>query len=301
MVSATTAAAADPEAGSSKVHGSGMASVERMPEVMRVQVQLVAKKPTLADALAALAERREAVKGVLPTLGAAAESITIETPQVTDGAAVMKNYAELTARMGRTKRGNKGAAPTLPTTATAVLTVEWPLTAADAEELIKVAHEIQAKVKEADLGGAKDAAKRTPEEEELLAEMEEMSSYSSNEKRPLGEPVFSFVAKIDAKEKARLTAEAFDKAKTDAGEVAEAAGGMLGRAMSVHRAAVMHPMGHGYSMHMGNPFGGGMYDEYGSGGGVIPAADNEATSPTPAKVKYAVQVEADFHVEFPTP
>ncbi len=291
--------AAGPDASSSQVHGSGLAKVERLPEVMRLRVQLVAKKQSLTDALAALAERREAVKGVLPTLGALADTVTFESPQVIDGGKLAENYAQLAARMGRTKRGKKGAGPVLPTTATVVLTAEWPLEVADAEELIKVANELQSRIKEADLGGAKEAAQRTPEEEEIMAEIEEMS-YSGNEQQPLGVPTFTFVSKIDPKEKARLTAEAFGSAKADAAEIATAAGGRLGRVASINRMATLNPMmaemtaewmSYGMRAGYGNPFGTAMPDR--------PKASDEAMSPTPAKVTYGIQVDAQFNVEFP--
>jgi hypothetical protein len=112
-----------------------------------------------------------------------------------------------------------------------------------------------------------------------------------------------FVSKIDPKEKARLTADAFEAAKKDATELATAAGGTLGKLTTIHRTIESNPMMDeyqanrwmAYGMHMGmgmgNPFGG----MPGRGGKGV----EEAVSPTPGKVTYGIQVNAQFDVAFP--
>src|SRR5688500_18677264 len=109
-----SAAHAQPDGASSWVQGSGTATSERMPEVLRVQVQLSGRGKSLTEALAALRDRREAAKAVLPTLGAAADSIKFDDPQVTQGEEQQKMNQMLMERMGRTKRGTK-TETTLPT------------------------------------------------------------------------------------------------------------------------------------------------------------------------------------------
>src|SRR5262249_39977119 len=60
--------AQEPPAGT--VTGQGSADVKRLPEILRIQVEVLAKGKDLKEALARLKERREAAQARLLALGA---------------------------------------------------------------------------------------------------------------------------------------------------------------------------------------------------------------------------------------
>jgi len=284
----------------SQVQGTGTATLNRVPEMMRLNVQLSAKGKSPAEALAALKDRRDAVKALLPTLGAAAESIRFDDPQVARGDEQQKMNEMLMQRMGRTKRGaSPGEAPSLPTTATATLTADWPLKATDVEQLLAEAFALQEKIKTADVAGAKEAAKLSPEEEELQAEMAQMMG--GNQGPAPGESLFTFVLKVGAEERAKLTAEAFQKAKADAGLLAAAAGAKLGKLTSLSGNAQGADMSDAYSSYGGNPYAYQMMQQQAAllsaAQGKGDAAESEAVGMSPAKVKLSVMVQAYFALE----
>jgi len=285
--------------GSPFVQGTGTATLERMPEVLRLHVQLSGKGKSLKEALAALKDRREAVKAVLPTLGAAVDSIKFDDPQVTRGEEQQKMNEMLAQRMGRTKRATPGEAAALPTTATADLTADWPIQAADIEQLLAKAFELQEKIKAADLGGTKEAAKLSPEEEELQAEMQQMMS--SNQQGPSpGEPQFTFVLKVAPDDQAKLTADAFQKAKADAERLATAAGAKIGKLTSLQSTTQSADTSGSYDNYGGNPYYYQMMQrrqmQMAAGGGDGETGD-EAVGMTAGKVKMTVVVNAYFGLE----
>ena len=111
-----------------------------------------------------------------------------------------------------------------------MLTAQWPLAGDTAEKLLLAADAVREKIKAADLAGGKDAPKLSPEEQELA---EEMAAQSPNmggdeEQAKPGEPHFLFVARLSPQDRQTAQAEAFTKAKAQAGELAKAAGAGLG-------------------------------------------------------------------------
>jgi uncharacterized protein YggE len=282
----------------SSVQGTGTATLERVPELLRLHVQLSAQGKSPAESLAALKDRRDAVKALLPTLGAAADSIRFDDPQVTRGDQQQKMNEMLAQRMGRTKRGSvAGETPTLPTTATATLTADWPLKSTDVEQLLSEAFALQEKIKTADVAGAKETAKLSPEEEELQAEMAQMMGGGQGPSP--GEPQFTFVLKVTPDEKAKLTAEAFQKAKSEAARLATAADAKLGKLTSLAGSTQSAAAGDDYSSYGGNAY---MYQmmrqqaaQLAAVGGA--AAEDEAIGMNPAKVKLSVMVQAHFALE----
>jgi uncharacterized protein YggE len=75
MVMILTARALAAESGESVVTASGAASLPRRPDVMRLRVEVSSEGKTMKDALAKMAERRNAVKKKLSELGAAEAAI----------------------------------------------------------------------------------------------------------------------------------------------------------------------------------------------------------------------------------
>jgi uncharacterized protein YggE len=297
LFSATARAQANEPA--ARVQGTGTATIKRTPELMRLNVQLSARGKSPAEALAALKDRRDAVKALLPTLGAAADSIRFGDPEVTRGDQQQKMNEMLIQRMGRTKRGASGGeGTTLPTTATTSLTADWKLQATEIESLLAEAFALQEKIRTADVAGAKEAPKLSPEEEELQAEMAQMMG--GNQGPDPGEPLFTFVLQVGPEERAKLTAEAFQKAKTDADRLATAAGAKLGKLTSLHGNSQGADMSDAYSSYGGNPYA---YQYVQQQAALLAAAggaegtEGEAVGMSPTKVKLTVLVQAEFALE----
>src|SRR4051812_39754697 len=66
------------------VTGTGMATIEKPADTLRLQVVLQVEAPTLKDALAKLKTRREQVKAGLVKAGAVEKSIELGDPSVSD-------------------------------------------------------------------------------------------------------------------------------------------------------------------------------------------------------------------------
>lgn len=213
-----------------QVSGTGTASIDRMPQVMRMQVNLLAKGSKLEDALKELKEREGSARTQLAALGAAKDSIRVESPQVSSGQTEQqRQVAMFIAQRTRNSRRKTAKAAVAPVSMAALLTAEWPLQAETVEDLLLAVHGIQEKVKAADLAGAKEASKLSPEEQELLEEMESggYGGYSGEEGQP-GEPMFVFVSPITGEERDKALAEAFEKARQSATRLARAAEADLG-------------------------------------------------------------------------
>jgi hypothetical protein len=112
-------------------------------------------------------------------------------------------------------------------TVAATLTARWPLQTDSQEKLLLFVQGIQEKIKAADLAGAKELEKATPEEEEFEEEANQIQAPSEESQQP-GQPQFAFVAVLPKGEREKALADAFAKAKQRAAELAKAAGADLG-------------------------------------------------------------------------
>src|SRR6185436_7163842 len=96
MILSARALAAD---GESLVNASGTASLPRRPDLMRLRVEVSAEGKTMKDALAKMAERRNAVKKKLSELGAG--EAAIEFGDVKEAVAGAENPMQRMMRMQR--------------------------------------------------------------------------------------------------------------------------------------------------------------------------------------------------------
>ncbi len=288
--------------GPGTIAGTGVAQIERLPEVMRMRVVVTAKGSTLAEALAALKDKTEAAQSQLATLGALQGSVKLDEPQI----AVENNdrRRQMEMMMAQRLRGGKRSAKKeetkQPVAVSSTLTAEWAMKAKTGEELLVAATALQEKIKAADLAGAKEASKLTPEEQEALEEMESQgfSSYGEEEAKP-GEPVFLFVTPIAEADREKAEAEAFQKARQHAARLAKAAGAGLGKLMSLAGDSQPGVDESDYP----NPYGGynvaayRMLQTMRTGG--QPDSAPEALGATPAKVTYRVTMTASFELTIP--
>ena len=216
---------------SGTVAGNGVVTISRPPEIMRVQIALQGKGADLKAALAAVKARADAARKQLTTLGAGKESIKVDQAKI--GAKNNQQQRQMQMMMmQRMRQGNKASKKPKtpdPVLVSAMLTAEWKLDSKSADDLLVAVHALQEKIRAADLAGTKDAEKLSPEQEELLEEMEaNQNQYGSEDEPKPGEPVFIFVSRISEAERDKALAEAFQKAKVQAMRLAKAAGAELG-------------------------------------------------------------------------
>ncbi|MEX2559687.1 MAG: SIMPL domain-containing protein, partial [Pirellulales bacterium] len=136
-----------------------------------------------------------------------------------------------------------------------------------------------------------------PEEAELAEEMEAaMMSYGEEQPKP-GQPSFVFVSKISDADHQKALAEAFEKARAEAGRLAKAASVELGSLSQLTSGGEQ-----GFNMEDYSSFA-QRYAFFGSSG--MPGSPStgagvrEASGPQPGPVKYTVAVKASFNLKSP--
>jgi uncharacterized protein YggE len=290
----TPPAAAQAPAKTGTIAAAGSAEIKRQPQALRVQVEIVAKGKDLKEALVKLKERREAVKVLLRGFETAPESVAFGDPTLGgDKTDQQKQFEMMVAQ--RLRAGGKPLPKTgaQPTVVSLSLKFDAPLKADSAEELLVQAEALQQKIKKADLGGAKDFEKLTPQQEELAEEME-MASMMGGEQGPKpGEPTFVFVGRVSEDEQTKALAEAFANAQRDAQQLAKAAGVTLGPLQHLEQNVqggsmedLMSQGYYGYNQYMAQRM-----QQVAS---MIEA--REAVSMRPGAVVYRVNLTAHFHI-----
>ncbi len=289
---------------SGQVAATGQVHLLRPPTHLRMYMQVSGRGKTLEEALAALKERREAVAAKLDKLAAEKSSIEFSSPSVDEAAATQQRRMEmmlaqrLRAAGGAAKKGAKPAKP--PVSMVSQLSVQWRLKADNPEKLLLAADELREKVKAADLAGANEAPKLSPEEQEVAEEMAAEQSRQGNEEAAApNEPRFVFVARLTASERQKALAEAFAKARAQAAELAKAAGMELGSLASLSGEGGGNAGG--VSQYVRTPWGGySRNEEYdmvqqtiaANGGGE--EHRNESLAPKPDGVSFNFGVQATF-------
>jgi hypothetical protein len=200
-------------------------------------------------------------------------------------------------RMGHGKKAPKPVKP--PVIVTTMLTADWPLEAGAPEKLVLAAGTLRQQVKDADLGGAKESDKLSPEEQEMAEEMAEQMNQMGqpdDESSQAGQPQVLFVAKLADKDRQAATSEAFTKAKAQAAELAKAAGMGLGRLSSLAGGSSGT-----MDWNQSEPFGNGVYTQYMQrmmNSGRMPGAQHdEAVAPAPDALEFDFTVTATFTLE----
>jgi uncharacterized protein YggE len=269
------------------ITGTGMGSIKRPPDVLRVQVQISAEGKTLKDALAKLADRREACKKKLASLGAKAESIAFEDAKLDTPDPRQQAEAMMMARV----RGRGRPASTSPAGAAAparvamLVRAEWPLTAGAADEVLVNGQELQNKIKAADIADTKTASLEEQERQEEAA-----GNNDGNEQGPPpGQPIFLYVARVSEEQRAQVMADAFKKAKANAAELAKAAGTELGALKQLQSQAA--PDAEQYQMMQYGRYNPYLYQQAAN------PEPGEAVAMQPGMVTVRVSVSASFAIK----
>jgi len=284
------------------VSAVGTATLKRRPAALRVHVEVIAKGRSLKEALTKLKDLREAARVQLDALGAVKQSVSFGEPSLSNVESAQRKQFEMMVRQRMTSRGKqvpKGLQVPKSFAVSSRLAADWPLEGGSAEELLLEAETLKEKIKAADLAGTKQAKELSPEEQELAEEMAEMMAQHGEEPVPVGEPLFTFVARITEAERDQATADAFAKAKAQAERLAGAAGVKLGPLVALSgtgggSSAMMDPDMYGM-------FGGYNYrrQQYlqqliASGGAEDDDSKNEAVGTEPGGLKFTFMVNAMF-------
>jgi uncharacterized protein YggE len=297
VLAAPAGAQPAPSAPEGTVAGQGMVELKRQSEFLRVQVEILAKGKDLPEALARLKERREAALKRAAGLGAAKETMVLGDPTVGQEKTDQQKQLEAMVAQRLRLQGGKAAAKTkqeVPVVVSAWLRFEVPLKASGPDELLLASQRLRDQIQEADLAGQKEAQKLSPQEEEILeeAQVPQIPGQEAGPKR--GEPTFQFITRISEAEVAKALAEAFHKARAEAGQLARAAGMELG---PLHRLEAQSAAGSGdearysYARLMEQP---------GRAAPNLPAPEGaEAVGLQPGVVTYRVGVSAAFLLKRP--
>ncbi|MDB5343499.1 MAG: hypothetical protein JWP89_1876 [Schlesneria sp.] len=273
------------------IQASGMATIERPAEVMRMQVEILAKSAKdLPDALAKLRTRRTKVEKVLESLGADKKAIAFGELRIDESQDANLARMEMMMHQRLSQRGKK---PTKEVVAKPVrvamrLTAEWRLKEGDATSQLLESKKLQDAIKAADLAGVKETEEQTAEEAEIAEEMEEpVNNWGGQNQAKPGEPQFTFAAKIPAADREKAMADAFRKARTEAEQLAKAAEVGLGRLQSMQ--ATLFP----------DPENFEIYRQYGSQyrSHSDDAEGYDATGPKPGMLKLRVGVTVSFVIK----
>ena len=298
-VSASTARA---DSIDTSVAGTGTTEIKKRPETMRMVVDMRVEGKDLKDALAKLKTARERIKPELIKLGATETTIDFGSPRTFDaGRDDRQAMMERAIRLQMSRNGGKGEAATAPVAAKPItisvsIKAEWPLGKnADDEQLLLTTSDLQNKVREAKLfAQPKPEAAKTEEEEENAAPSQ--TNYDPEQVVP-GEPVFIFVAKITAEDRAKAAVESFKKAKDDALATAKAAGVELGALKQV--ASQAFPAGDMPQDFGDNPYYGGYRGSFAARSifAGSPGGDPEALAREPGPVTTQVTIAAKFAIK----
>jgi uncharacterized protein YggE len=287
------------EMGGSKVTGTGAYELKKQPDILRVQVEVLAKARSAKDALAKLHEHRQSARAQLEALGASSATIEFSEPVVTS--TLDPNEARMQAMMAQRAMMQGKKAPAKPKEAPPVvvscmLKGEIPLAPQTPEELLVHTHGLEERIKQADLGSVKSLKQNTPQEEEMNdAQMQAMGMNGGDEQNVRGLPVISYVKKLSSEERSQAVREAFKKAERQATELASAAGLVLGQVLSLDETPVQSNEPEGPNTMEW------MYARMGVRYTIPQVTDNkktpEASGAKPAAVVYRVGLNASFELK----
>lgn len=239
---------------------SGEKTIKRLPTELVMRIELVGRDETLDEALQAVAKRKEAAGLLLKSLGANMETVEFGDPTTSNASNQGQQQMEamIRRRMGRIDGPiPEGLKIAEASTVTLPLKARWKLTATDATGILKEATELRKKIEEADLAGVK-SNEASLAEQELIEESESLGfdPYSEEPQAKPGTPVFSYATKITPDDRSQALKEAFEMARANAEELANAANRKLGPLSGLHSSSTAGPsqeMMYGYNYRRGMP------------------------------------------------
>jgi uncharacterized protein YggE len=209
-----------------QVSASGTSTITAPPEILRVNVLLKTEGKEVKEALARLKTEEQSAREKLGKLNAPADSIKFSDPAMGEKPLTPQQRQMQMYMRGQNRGGKKPTTGPSRVNVTATLSADLPLKSASPEEMLIAVADLQAKLRESFKPAPKAAA--TPEEQEVLEEMQGAEEAASGTDVKPGEPAFLFVHVIGEGEQNKAIADAFAQAKRSAERLAKAAGAELG-------------------------------------------------------------------------
>jgi Protein of unknown function (DUF541) len=210
-----------------EVSASGSFEVKKQADLVRIQIEMFGKGVDLKEALAKLKTRRVAAQKFFEGLGVPGAVVDFSNPKITTEKNPQEQHMRMMMRMqmqqGKPAKAKAKEPP--PVVVSCEMKAEVPLAAAAPEDQLLAANALEERVKSADLGGSKSLAHVTAQDDEQ--NQEEMENQGEQEPKR-GTPIFIYVSKLTEDEQSMAIAQAFKKAKRQAGLLAKAAGAELG-------------------------------------------------------------------------
>jgi uncharacterized protein YggE len=211
-----------------QVSAPGTATITAVPEILRVSVLLKADGKDVKEALAKLNTQKQSAREKLAKFNLPAHAVRFSDPTMGDKPLTpqqrqMQMYMRAQNRGGGVKKPTTGPSSV---SVTATLSADLPLKVANAEEMLIAAADLQSKLRDSFKPAAKTAA--TPEEQEVLEEMQGAEEAAGGTEAKPGEPTFLFVHVVTEPEENKAMADAFAQAKRSAERLAKTAGMELG-------------------------------------------------------------------------
>lgn len=259
----------------------GTASMTAQPKQVRVTVPLSGSGKDAKEAVADLRKTIEQVKGKLEALKPVEG--TLKTTDATLGSGTqLTGYQRRQYQMIRQMQAkqNKGAETAPSVSVSSVLTATFDLPDAKGDDALVAAHALQQRIADA---VKVEGKKRTPEEQELLEEMQGMGFDGAES----AETSFQYVLVLTPEQSEGLLKQAIGDAASKAQVLATAAGKKLG---DLHTLAARTDA---------NPMLEAMQENYMMQGlqGTAPTSQAEATGTAPGLVHYDVDVTAVYRLQ----
>lgn len=259
----------------------GSATMTAHPKQLRVSVPLSGSGKEAKDAVAELRKNIEQVKSKLEALKPVADTLKVTDPSMGSGSQ-MNSYQRRQLAMMRQmqNRQNKGADAAPSVNVSAVLTATFDLPDAKGDDALIQAHALQQQIAAA---VKVEGKKRTPEEQEMLDEMQGMGMDAGES----GETSFEYVLVLTPEQSASVLKQAIADASSKAQALAAATGKKLGDLHTLAARSDANPM---LEAMQENYMMNGMQPRSG-------AADAEATGTEPGPVHYEVAVTAVYRLQ----
>lgn len=196
-------------------------TLDLMPAMLQVSIQIEGKSSDLNVAIKELKRRVDVAKERLEKLGAVADSINVGSPALqgsSGGDAQQQRQMQMMMQQyGGGKKGKEMLDKTKSVTIAQTVTARWKL--ADGEKLDRLmeVQELTTKIRSADIGSSADKQPLSEAQQELAEEMAAMQqeyNYGA-QKTKAGEPAFVYVATLDNKTYQNAIAEAFEGASAE--------------------------------------------------------------------------------------
>lgn len=189
-----------------------------------MRVEIPGEDKEFTGAVAQLKQHKEAAQARLKELGADAGSIRFSPAGIDSAAGGSAAQMQRMVMMRMQKKLDPKQLSPLPKIITTTLTADFPLSATDPEAILLQAHELQEKIKSADLADSDKGDTLSAEESELMEEMEGMiDDYGMPESSKPGEPAFTYVFQVSEPDGTKALADAYAKARAQAEALAGAA------------------------------------------------------------------------------